>query len=70
MFGRTLTRFSIDWFIVDLAMQAYGKVTVALYDTLGDDSVGAPSFLADPDSCPLYFYRIHVRIYVQLGPTH
>lgn len=29
-----------DWFLVDLAMQAYGKVSVPLYDTLGADSVG------------------------------
>ncbi|KAJ2973669.1 hypothetical protein NUW54_g12023 [Trametes sanguinea] len=28
-----------DWLIVDLALQAYGKVSVPLYDTLGADSV-------------------------------
>ncbi|KAH9890055.1 acetyl-CoA synthetase-like protein [Cubamyces lactineus] len=28
-----------NWLIVDLAMQAYGKVVVPLYDTLGADSV-------------------------------
>ena len=29
-----------DWVLVDLACQAYNKVSVALYDTLGADSVG------------------------------
>ncbi|KAI0357386.1 acetyl-CoA synthetase-like protein [Trametes cingulata] len=28
-----------NWLLVDLAMQAYGKVSVPLYDTLGADSV-------------------------------
>lgn len=29
-----------EWQIIDLACHAYAKVTVALYDTLGQDSVG------------------------------
>ncbi len=51
-----------DWLLVDLACQAYNKVTVALYDTLGADSVGthiiphAGALTANP------FCRICVRI--------
>ena len=30
-----------DWQVVDLSLQAYGKVGVSLYDTLGKDSAGA-----------------------------
>ncbi|KAI0306786.1 long-chain-fatty-acid-CoA ligase [Multifurca ochricompacta] len=29
-----------DWVLIDLALNAYGKVTVSLYDTLGDEAVG------------------------------
>ncbi len=32
---------AIDWQVVDLSLQAYGKVGVSLYDTLGKDSAGA-----------------------------
>ncbi|KIM57625.1 hypothetical protein SCLCIDRAFT_1219315 [Scleroderma citrinum Foug A] len=32
-----------EWQLVDLALQAYGKVGVSLYDTLGKDSVGKDS---------------------------
>lgn len=37
-----------DWLLVDLAAQAYGKVGVPLYDTLGADSVGTS---ATPRMC-------------------
>lgn len=30
----------IDWQVIDLSLQAYGKVGVSLYDTLGKDSAG------------------------------
>lgn len=30
-----------EWVIVELALNAYGKVGVSLYDTLGDEAVGA-----------------------------
>lgn len=30
-----------EWQVVDLALHAYKKVGVSLYDTLGKDSVGA-----------------------------
>ncbi|EIW60496.1 acetyl-CoA synthetase-like protein [Trametes versicolor FP-101664 SS1] len=30
-----------NWQVIDLALQAYGKVGVSLYDTLGKDSAGA-----------------------------
>lgn len=33
--------FHPEWVIVELALNAYGKVGVSLYDTLGDDAVGA-----------------------------
>jgi long-chain acyl-CoA synthetase len=33
--------FHPEWVIVDLALNAYGKVGVSLYDTLGNDAVGA-----------------------------
>ena len=32
-----------DWQVIDLSLQAYGKVGVSLYDTLGKDSAGASS---------------------------
>jgi len=31
----------LEWVLVDLALNAYGKVGVSLYDTLGDQAVGA-----------------------------
>ncbi|CDO70862.1 hypothetical protein BN946_scf184801.g55 [Trametes cinnabarina] len=41
-----------DWLIVDLALQAYGKVSVPLYDTLGADSVEMTVIFAAPEHIP------------------
>ena len=35
-----ITHPNLEWQIVDLALHAYKKVGVSLYDTLGKDSVG------------------------------
>lgn len=29
-----------EWQVIDIALQSYDKVSVSLYDTLGQDSVG------------------------------
>ena len=36
----SLAHSSKEWQLLDCALHAYGKVGVALYDTLGKDSVG------------------------------
>lgn len=30
----------LEWQLIDIALHAYGKVGVSLYDTLGKDAVG------------------------------
>lgn len=42
-------RHPLEWQIIDLALQAYGKVGVSLYDTLGKDSVGKDPTCAKAD---------------------
>lgn len=34
-----------EWQLLDCALHAYGKVGVALYDTLGKDAVGEQIYL-------------------------
>jgi long-subunit acyl-CoA synthetase (AMP-forming) len=44
LFGKLSTyRLDKEWQVIDLATQAYKKVSVSLYDTLGQDSVGTLS---------------------------
>lgn len=38
--GRCACLTRLEWQIVDIAAQSYNKVTVSLYDTVGNDSVG------------------------------
>ena len=38
-----------EWQIIDLALHAYAKVGVSLYDTLGKDSVGKVILTFDPN---------------------
>jgi len=42
--------FQLEWLLVELALNAYGKVGVSLYDTLGDEAVGAFASLKCPFS--------------------
>ena len=58
-----------EWQIVDLAAQAYSKVSVSLYDTLGPDAVGGSRIYRTLDFADVYFgIRIHVRSLGPLGP--
>lgn len=34
-----------EWQVIDIALQSYDKVSVSLYDTLGQDSVGQSNLL-------------------------
>ena len=56
--------FRVDWLLVDLACQAYNKVTVALYDTLGAESVGeyyASTRFSDASNSSI---RIRVSLFI------
>jgi hypothetical protein len=67
-FGLSLNiNFQPEWVLVELALNAYGKVGVSLYDTLGDEAVGAFASLKCPYSpgtnygisqgtCKIYHY--------------
>jgi len=50
--------------LVELALNAYGKVGVTLYDTLGDEAVGA--FVRPKDWIHLELTLIPLRIHVRL----
>ena len=60
--SRADVSFRADWLLVDLACQAYNKVTVALYDTLGAESVGAYSALTRFSRYSYFLTRIRVSI--------
>ena len=47
---RDVAQFQPEWLLVELALNAYGKVGVSLYDTLGDEAVGAFASLKCPYS--------------------
>ncbi|KAH8117307.1 acetyl-CoA synthetase-like protein [Phellopilus nigrolimitatus] len=44
-----------EWQMIDLALQAYAKVGVSLYDTLGKDSVGKSHSLINHAQLPVVF---------------
>ncbi len=53
--------------VVELALNAYGKVGVSLYDTLGDEAVGA--FASLNGRTHLELTSISLRVYVRSMPT-
>ena len=63
-FGRMSSKLTdcpcLEWEIIDLALNAYSKVGVALYSTLGKDAVGA--FLSYR---PYYILILSLRVYVR-----
>lgn len=42
----------VDWQTIDLACQAYNKVSISLYDTLGIDACGEQGIGADVKAMP------------------
>ncbi|KAH9951313.1 acetyl-CoA synthetase-like protein [Amylocystis lapponica] len=54
-----------DWEVLDLALQSYRKVSVALYDTLGKDSVGEMNHA----EVPIVFASLqHIPFLLRLAP--
>lgn len=50
--------------IVELALNAYGKVGVSLYDTLGDEAVGEPQTTEHALELTSIFLRVYVRFLI------
>ncbi|TBU65954.1 acetyl-CoA synthetase-like protein [Dichomitus squalens] len=56
-----------NWQVVDLSLQAYGKVGVSLYDTLGKDSVGAFS-INHAELTVIFATPAHIPALLKLAP--
>jgi long-chain acyl-CoA synthetase len=52
----------LEWVIIELALNVYGKVGVSLYDTLGNEAVGT---LVHDERQPLELILMFLRVYVR-----
>ncbi|KAH9997491.1 hypothetical protein BJV77DRAFT_1078521 [Russula vinacea] len=59
-----------EWVIVELALNAYGKVGVSLYDTLGDEAVGAFRFIDHAHLTVVFTTSNHLAALLRGAPHH